>query len=211
MYVGAVMTGMAYAVIDDRERYRVLKAICIAPVDFRLYLIGRGVARFLTGSVAVLITIAVGMLFLHVDVRLAAVNWPLLAVSLVLGIAMLASLGLIIASVVLLLTHQSWSMGDAVSGGFFLLSGAVFPIDHLPAALRVVGFGLPILYWLEFVRRALIGPAQAFPTLAHMSDAGLLAVLAALTTLLAGIALVLFRRCDYAARERGLLDWMSNY
>jgi len=211
MYVGAVMTGMAYAVIDDRERYRVLKSICVAPVDFRLYLIGRGVARFLTGSVAVLITIAVGILFLHVDVRVTAVNWPLLAVSLALGVVMLASLGLIIASIVLLLTHQSWSIGDAVSGGMFLLSGAVFPIDHLPAALRATGFGLPILYWLELVRRALIGPAQAFPTLAHMSDARLLAILAALTAALGGIALGVFRTADHAARERGLLDRTSNY
>jgi ABC-2 type transport system permease protein len=180
-------------------------------VVFLIYLIGRGVARFLTGSVAVLITITVGVLFLHVDVHVTSVNWPLFVVSLALGVAMLASLGLIIASIVLLLTHQSWSMGDAVSGGLFLLSGAVFPIDHLPSALRVVGFGLPLLYWLELVRRALIGPAQAFPTLAHLSDGRLLAALAGLTALLVGIALLLFRTCDHAARERGLLDRTSNY
>ena len=32
LYVGAVMSGMAWAVIDDRERYRMLKSMYVAPV-----------------------------------------------------------------------------------------------------------------------------------------------------------------------------------
>jgi hypothetical protein len=35
LYVGAVMSGMAWTVIDDRERYRMLTAMYVAPVDFR--------------------------------------------------------------------------------------------------------------------------------------------------------------------------------
>jgi ABC-2 type transport system permease protein len=211
MYVGAVMTGMAFAVIDDRERYRMLKSIYVAPVDFRLYLVGRGVARFLTGSVAVFITIVTGVLFLHVDVRPLSVNWVLFVTALALGMVMLAALGLLIGSVVLLLTHQSWSVGDAVAGGLFLFSGAVFPIDRLPAFLRPIGFGLPILYWLELLRRALIGPAQAFPTLAGMGNGQLFGMLAVLTLILGAVSLVVFGRCDHAARERGLIDRTSNY
>ena len=34
MYVGAVMSGMRPAVIDDRERYRMLKSMYVAPVDY---------------------------------------------------------------------------------------------------------------------------------------------------------------------------------
>src|SRR5512134_1877713 len=52
MYVGAVTTGMAYAVIDDRERYQMLRAVYVAPIDIRWYLVGRGVARFLTASIS---------------------------------------------------------------------------------------------------------------------------------------------------------------
>ena len=59
MYVGAVMAGMAQAVVDDRERFRTLKSMYVAPVNIPMYLIGRGVARFLTTSLSVLVTIGV--------------------------------------------------------------------------------------------------------------------------------------------------------
>ena len=68
-YVGAVMTGMAFAVVDDRERYQTLRSIYVAPVDIRWYLAGRGVARFILGSVSVAITIALGVFFLHVPIH----------------------------------------------------------------------------------------------------------------------------------------------
>jgi ABC-2 type transport system permease protein len=125
LYVGAVMSGMAWAVIDDRERYRMLKSIYVAPVDVRLYLIGRGVARFAMGSISVLITLLVGVWFLEVAVDASTVNWPLFLASLTLGIVMLAMLGLLLASTVLLLGHLSWSIGDAVAGSLFLFCGAI--------------------------------------------------------------------------------------
>ncbi|MHB8819563.1 MAG: ABC transporter permease, partial [Bellilinea sp.] len=62
MYVGAVMTGVSWAVIDDREHYKTLKYMYVAPIRFPLYLVGRAVARFLTGSFSVLITIVFGVL-----------------------------------------------------------------------------------------------------------------------------------------------------
>jgi len=212
MYVGAIMTGMAYAVIDDRERYRVLKSMYVAPIDIRLYLIGRGAARFLTGSISVLITLAVGVLFLHVAIDFRSVNWPLFVTALAAGIVMLAMLGLTLASVVLVVAHQSWSVGDAVAGSLFLFSGAVFPLEVLPKFLRPVGLAMPVTYWLELLRRSLIGHvAEAFPTLSSFSDLQLLGVLAALTCALAAFALMTFRWCDHTARERGLIDWTTNF
>ncbi|TLN01401.1 ABC transporter permease, partial [bacterium] len=86
MYVGAVMTGVSWAVLDDREHYKTLKYIYVAPVAIPFYLMGRGVARFITGTFAVVITIAAGVLFLHVPIDLSQVNWPLFVVSLLLGV-----------------------------------------------------------------------------------------------------------------------------
>ena len=59
MYVGAIMAGMAQSVVDDRERFRTLKSMYVAPVSIPMYLIGRGVARFFTTSLSVLVTIGV--------------------------------------------------------------------------------------------------------------------------------------------------------
>jgi ABC-2 type transport system permease protein len=212
LYVGAVMAGMAHAVIDDRERYRMLKSVYVAPIDFRSYLVGRGAARFLTGSLSVLITLIVGVFWLHLPLDLTSVNWTLFLVSQLIGIVMLAAMGLVLAGVVLLIGYESWSVGDAVAGTMYLFSGAIFPLEVLPAYLRPIGLLLPVTYWLELTRRALVGSvAQAFPPLADLSDARLIGILAALTSALCLAALLVFRLCDSTARERGLLDRTTNY
>ena len=212
IYVGAVMTGISWAVIDDREHYKTLKYMYIAPIRIPFYWLGRGVARFLSGSVAVLITISFGVLFLHVPLDLAQVNWPLFIVSLTLGIAMLSMLGLILASTTLLVAHHFFLIGEAVASALYLFSGAIFPLDVLPAWLRPIGFAIPITYWLELMRRSLAGDvAQAFPTLAQYSDFQLLVILLGLTVLFGAISIFVFRFCDYRARERGLIDFVTNY
>lgn len=212
MYVGAVMTGVSWAVLDDREHYKTLKYIYTAPVAIPFYLMGRGVARFITGTFAVVITIAAGALFLHVPLDLAQVNWPLFIVSLLLGVVMLALMGLLLAGVTLVLARHSDYLGDGVAAALFLFSGAVFPLDVLPAWLRPLGYALPVTYWLELLRRSLVGSvAQAFPTLAGLSNLQLLGILAGLTALVGVSAVFVFRWCDWQARERGYIDRTTNY
>ena len=211
-YVSAIMTGISWSVIDDREHYKTLKYMYIAPINIPAYWLGRGVARFLTGSISVLITIAFGVLFLHVPLNLATVNWPLFIVALAIGISMLAMMGLILASITLLIAHHFFLIGEAVAGALFLLSGAIFPLDVLPAWLRPVGFAVPITYWLELMRRSLIGNvAQAFPTLSHFSNLQLLGILVGLTMVFAIASKFVFRFCDYCAREQSLIDRVTNY
>ena len=212
MYVGAVMSGVSWAVLDDREHYKTLKYIYTAPVAIPFYLMGRGVARFITGTFAVVITIAAGALFLHVPLDLAQVNWPLFIVSLLLGVVMLALMGLLLAGVTLVLARHSDYLGDGVAAALFLFSGAVFPLDVLPAWLRPLGYALPVTYWLELLRRSLVGSvAQAFPTLAGFSNLQLLGILAGLTALVGVSAVFVFRWCDWQARERGYIDRTTNY
>lgn len=212
IYVGAVMTGVSWAVIDDREHYKTLKYMYIAPISIPFYWLGRGVSRFLIGTVAVLVTITVGALFLNLPLNLAEVNWGLFIVSLLIGVTMLAMMGLILASLTLMMAQQNFFVGEAVAGALYLFSGAIFPLEVLPAWLRPVGFAMPITYWLELMRRSLIGEvAQAFPTLARFSNAQLLGILLGLTIVFGVIAVFIFRWCDYIARERGMIDRTTNY
>jgi ABC-2 type transport system permease protein len=210
-YVSAVMVGMVMAVADDRERYQTLRSVYVAPVDVRFYLAGRGVARFLIATISVVITLAFGALFLRVKIRLGAVDWPLLLVTFAIGIVMLAMMGLALSGLALLLPDSSWSMGEATAGALFLFTGAIFPIDVLPGALRPLGYAMPITYWLELLRRALLGPGKSFATFANWSDGALLRSLSGLTLLLGAAALICFRLCDFQARERGLIDRTSGH
>ena len=212
IYVGAVMGGVSWAVIDDREHYKTLKYMYVAPIKIPIYLLGRGVARFLTGSISVLIIIVAGVLFLKVPLELQQVNFPLFFFSMFIGIIMLAMMGLLLGSITLLLVHHSFGIAEGVAGALYLFSGAIFPLEVLPAWLRPVGFAMPITYWLELLRRSLVGNvAQAFPTLAAFSNLELMGILILLSLIFGVGAVFAFRWCDHRARERGLIDRVTNY
>jgi ABC-2 type transport system permease protein len=211
-YVFSIMNGVSWAVIDDREHYRTLKYMYIAPIRIPAYLLGRGVAGFLTASLSVLITILAGVLFLHVTFDPLQADWLLFVVTMVIGVVMLALMGLVLGAISLLIVRHSGFIAESVSGVLFLFSGAIYPLDVLPKWLQPIGFAMPITYWLELVRRSLIGDvAQVFPTLASVSNLELLGILVGLSVLFGMVSIYIFRLCDRRARERGLIDRTTNY
>jgi ABC-2 type transport system permease protein len=211
-YVFTVMNGVSWAVIDDREHYKTLKYMYVAPIRIPFYLLGRGVAGFFTASLSVIISILAGVLFLHVSFDPLKADWLLFFVSLVIGVIMLAMMGLVLAAVSLLVARHAGFLSEGVSGVLFIFSGAIYPLEVLPAWMRPVGFAIPITYWLELMRRSLIGSvAQAFPTLAGFSNLQLLGILVGLSVLFGVISVYVFRICDRRARERGLIDRTTNY
>jgi ABC-2 type transport system permease protein len=212
MYVGSVMAGLSWAIIDDREHYKTLKYMYIAPIHIQSYLAGRGVARFLVTTISVVATILVGQLFLNLGIDPAAIKWPLFIVSMLVGVLMLAMMGMILAGISMLIVQHVWFLGEGVAGALYLFSGAIFPLEVLPVWLRWVGYLMPVTYWLELVRRSLVGEvAEAFPTLSGLSDVQILGILCGLTAIFALIARYVFRWCEHQAREQGKLDMVSNY
>lgn len=212
IYVGAVMAGTSFAVLDDRERYRTLKYIYIAPISVPVYLMGRAMARFVVGTMAVLITLLAGVLFFGVPVNLLAIQWPLFLVTMALGLLCLSFMGLIIGGWTLNIRAEPWFLGDAVAAALYLFSGAIFPITLLPAWLQPIAYVLPVTYWLELLRRALLGPgAAAFPTFAAYSNTLLLGILAGITLAFGLLAAVSFRIFDHIARDNGMIDAQSNF
>lgn len=212
IYVGQIMAGVSWAIIDDREHYKTLKYMYIAPISFPVYLLGRGVAKFLVASSSVLITILFGVLFLKVEIDPALIDWPLFLGGLLIGVLMLAMMGLLLGGIALLIAHHTWFLGEGVAGALYLFSGAIFPLEVLPPFLRPIGYAMPLTYWLELLRRALVGSvAEAFPTLAGLSNLQLLGIVIGLTLLFGVASYFVFRWCEKEARERGLLDIVTNY
>jgi ABC-2 type transport system permease protein len=212
MFVGQVMTGISWAIIDDREHYKTMKYVYTAPIHFPTYLLGRGVARFIIAVFSVFITIAFGMIFFKIKIDFLEVDWLMFILSMLIGVNMLAMMGLVLAGVMLLVAHHMWGLGEAVAGALYLFSGAIFPLEVLPPLLRPIGFLMPITYWLELLRRTLVGNiADTFPTLAGFSNMDLLGILIGLTTAFGIIAAVSFRWCENLAREKGLIDVVTNY
>ncbi|MBA4419833.1 MAG: hypothetical protein C0391_01665 [Anaerolinea sp.] len=211
-YVANVMVGVSWAIVDDREHYCTLKYLYVSPISIPYYLMGRGVARVLITTFSVFIIMVVGVAFLHIPFNPAQINWPLFVLSLVIGIIMLAMLGLLLAGVTLRMAQYSFNIGDSVAGALYLFSGAIFPLEVLPAFLRPLGYIMPISYWLELIRRSLVGGvAESFPTFAAISDVNLLLILAALSVLFGVVSVWAWKKFDWEARERGLLDQTNNY
>ena len=214
IYVGSILVGVSWAVIDDREHYQTLKYIYVSPIKFYFYLLGRGTARFLTGTLSVGITMAFGLLVLAVSIQPAEVNWPYLAASMALGLASMALMGLLLGAATLQMARHFWSVGESVAGALFLLCGAIFPLDVLPQWLRPLGFALPLTYWLESLRRAVLGSAiskDISPSLAGISDGQLLLILLGVTLLTGVISIHFFRWSEHRAREKGLVDMTTHY
>jgi ABC-2 type transport system permease protein len=216
-FVISGISGLAWTILDDRERYRMLKYVYVSPSDFLVVLLGRGVARLAVGAMGALITLAFGVLLLGVPFDVTKVDWPLLIVVMAIGLSSITAIGVMLAAVCLQTRQESWSYPEAVGGALFLVSGAVFPIVVLPSVVQAVGLLTPLSWWIEGVRLALfpggissVGGAgslfetltgQLAPTPAQITVA--LLVTGAVATL---GSIAVFRASDRRAKDRGLLD-----
>src|SRR5206468_10953288 len=84
-FVISGISGLAWSILDDRERYRMLKYVYVSPSDFLVVLLGRGLARVAVGGMGAAITLAIGVVLLGVPFDPFAVSWPLLVVVMAAG------------------------------------------------------------------------------------------------------------------------------
>jgi ABC-2 type transport system permease protein len=211
------VSGLAWMILDDRERYRMLKYVYVSPSAFLAVIFGRGVARIGVGAMGAAITLAVGVVFLNVPFDLGRIDWPVLIVVMVLGVGSILAIGLLLAAICLQTRQESWSYPDAAAGALFLVSGVVFPLSVLPMPVQVLGLITPLTWWMEGVRLALFpggvsaigGPGTLFSawTGASAPSAALIVAVLLATGAVATLgALAVFRASDRRAKDRGLLD-----
>lgn len=213
----AGIAGLAWSVLDDRERYRMLKYLYVSPSDFLVLLLGRGVARLAVGAMGTLITIVVGIAVLGVPFDAGTVDWPLLAIVLVLGLGVTIAIGILLAAVCLQTRQESWHYPEAVAGALFLVSGVVFPLSVLPSVAQAIGLATPLTWWIEGVRHALLpggpssigGPASLWTAVTGTVAPDALTIVASLLATGALVTLAatgVFRVSERRAKDRGLLD-----
>lgn len=219
-FVAAGAAGLAQSVLEDRERYRMLKYLYVSPNSLLVLLLGRGTARVGIGAFGAVITLAVGIAFLGVPFDPAAVEWGRAGLSMALGLVAVVALGVILASIAMQTRQEAWQYPDAVAGALFLLVGAVFPLLVLPSPVQVAGLMLPLTWWLEGLRQALFpgivsaigGQGSAWTattgTAAPAEDVVLLA-LAGTTVITLAVAALVFRWSEHSAMEKGVFDLVT--
>ena len=226
MLVIQALSGMAFAVLDDRENYKMLKYIYTSPARQLAYLLGRAVAKVLIGIITTIILLATGALLLGLNLDLTRVAWGWFAAYFALGMAILLALGIVMAGVALVVARHGASIGEVVGGALLLFSGAYFPVDILPTPLRELSLGVPVTYWLEGMRRAVEGgiltltvqdsTGQAVtqpvsPVLAQFDNWQLLGILALAAVVCSVVAYFFFNWVQNAAKERGMIDRLTGY
>ncbi len=210
--VGQIISGVSWAVINDREQYRTARQLYTTPMDGYFYLMGRGVARLLIGLVSVVITIGLGLILFHLPISMSAIDWPVFLLSTFLGVISLATLGLVVGALSMMMARHFFQIGEAIAGALYLFTGAIFPLEVLPAWLRPLGLIFPVTYWLELARRALLGAnAAKFPTFAGFSNLQLMGILAVMTLLFVVASVFIYRWCLHRAKEAGFFDMETSY
>jgi ABC-2 type transport system permease protein len=210
MYVINVLFGISWVIHDDREHYQMIRYIYISPIRMYYYLFGRGIAKMILTTVAVIITIGFGMLVLKIPIDLLGVNYPLLIFSVIAGIFIITCMGILLAGITLVTAHHSWALTEGIAGLFYLACGAIYPIDILPIWLQYVSKALPLTYWLELVRRSVLGKSLS-PTLSGFSNVELIAIMALTTLALALFSHYIYRSIEHVARKYGKIDQLTNY
>ena len=158
------------------------------------------------------------VLVLGLRFDLAAVDWPLLVVCLVLGIVPIIALGVLLAAVCLQTRQECWSYPDAFAGALFLHHRASCSRSRsLPPSLQVVGLLNPITWWIAGVRLAMFpdgpssigGPGSLWTAVTGTAapDATTIVLALCVTGALATLAAIaIFRSSERRARDLGLLD-----
>ncbi len=204
------MQGVAWALLEDREHFKTIRYVYTSPIPFWAYLVGRGFALAAVGLSATLITIAVGILALRVPIGLSLERLPYLLVAFAFGVAGLLAVGMILAGAIFLVSGEAWRLPDAVGQALYLVCGAVFPVTVLPDWMEPVARIIPITYWLETMRRALL-PAGAVRSLPQLSDGGVLGALALTTAAAVAVAGLVYAVGLTRARRKGILDAATGY
>jgi ABC-2 type transport system permease protein len=200
--VFGVMGGLVHSILEDRERYRMMKYVVVTPTSLFPFLLGRSLARVLISFVAVALTLLVGVVFLDVELR---PNLLVLLPATAIGILAVISLGIFMAGWCLQLRQEAWSYPEAIAGALYLVSGAIFPIDVLPSIIQPIAYAAPTTWWLEASRRGLLGHGSP-GALGELSDGTVLGLLVATTAVAIPVALGAFAWFMRRARQAGLLD-----
>lgn len=204
------MFGMVLGVIGDREHWRTLRYIYTAPISWRAYLIGRALAQQTSSLAAVPITLVFGIFVLQIPISPGTVRPALLTAALALGIVSAIAMGTLVVSAALSISGEAWRMPEAIGAALYLLCGVIFPVQVLPGALRTASEAFPFTWWLEAVRRALLGPGgvRSFPAI---GDGAVLARLALLAAAWSVAAILVFGFAERRARRLGILDRESAF
>ncbi|MGB2983804.1 MAG: hypothetical protein WBC63_08110 [Candidatus Bipolaricaulia bacterium] len=108
IYVPTVLSGISWSIIDDREHYGMLKYMYAAPLNIFAYLAGRGIAKAIIATIALVITLLLGVFALGVPIEFSSIDWPLFVGASFFGASILTFLGILLGGITLITARHSY-------------------------------------------------------------------------------------------------------
>lgn len=210
VFVYAIMLGTGEIIHTDREHFRVLKYVYCSPLSMFCYLSGRTVTKMVLTGISTVIMLVFGRFVLGIPISIFTINYPFLILVFALGVLGMLSFGIMVAGFFLVTARHGGVLSGGIAGLFYLASGSLFPITELPRWLQPVGRAIPITYWIEATRRAVLG-ASYFRGLEHLTNAELIGILVATTVVTMIVGVLFYRAMEKIALTRGYLDRVTHY
>jgi ABC-2 type transport system permease protein len=204
------MMTMTMLIHEDRAHYEVLKHIYLSPGSLAWYIFGRTLNGVMNASVSLLLTLGFGvavfqgLLGVQIPINWLQIDVPLLALSLILGIACFIAIGFILCGINIMTSKVQFVLSEYVSGILYLFGGVIFMPQILPSWGQAISNALPITYFLRIVRYSILGQSG----FAVQTDL-LYLVLTMFATIMIGLGF--FKVAMYKARRDGLIDKKEEY
>lgn len=146
----------AVTMVYDKES-GVMRMLIVGPFARGWIVIAKMVAATATSIVQTLLLMIILGLLGHLS---WSINWPLLALGIVLTSTVCAAIGMLVASWIRTLDNFAVVM-NFITFPVFFLSGALYPIHQLPAILRFVAMLNPYTYGVDLLKHATLINAPA--------------------------------------------------
>ena len=162
-----------------------MEQLRMAPLDAASFVVGKSIPYFIVSLISAFGIIIVAMALFELPMR---GSWPTLLLALSLFLAGALGLGLLISSIS---ESQQVAFQLALLASFLptlMLSGFIFPIASMPAALRAVTYAVPARYFLIALRGIVLKGAGLQTFWVE------LAALAVYAALMLGLASIRLRR-----------------
>ena len=210
LYVVQVMMTMTMLIHEDRSHYEVLKHIYLSPGSLSWYIIGRALNGVMNASISLLLTLGLGVLVFQgllgvvVPIDWLNIDYPLLFLSLLLGIICFMAMGFVLCGINIMTSKVQFILNDYVTGILYLFGGVVFLPTFLPSWGQAVSNALPVTYFLSSVRFSILHEG-----LIDIQTNLLYLFVTMIATIIIGVAV--FKIALYKARRDGLIDRKEEY
>jgi ABC-2 type transport system permease protein len=195
MWLSSLLWGAGTSLRQEQVRGS-LEAVFVTPVSRLVPLFGPGVATLIPMSLTFVVMGVALWLFFGVVPPFTAVAQA--AVVVVMGVPALYAIGALFAASVLRFGEVG-PIVQLIRGMFVLACGITFPVAMLPVWAQVCAWLMPPTYIVDDIRRLLLQGASLTELLPHI------AIVLSIASLVALLAVFLFRYLETSARRTGML------